>query len=389
MLSAKPLRGLKILEIGHSIAAPYTGMILAELGADVIKLENPDGGDYARDWGPPFWGGAASAFQTVNRGKRGVAVDLTKPEDAARVRELIRTEIDVVVHNLKFGAMERLDLGPETLVKAKPSLIVCNMGAFGSVGPLRDRPGYDPLMQAFGGLMSILGEDGRPPVRVTVSIMDMATGMWAAIGILAAVAEQRRTGAGGVVDCSLFETALAWMTVPIAAYLSSGELQGRTGSANAQIVPYQAFATADGFVMVAAGNDRLFRLLCEVLNLPALPDDARFRTNADRVVNRVALIALLSPVFVTATTKAWIERLDRAGVPAGPIHTVDEVVAHPQTKALGMLQNSPDGELSLLGLPLQFDGERPAFERRAPRLGEHTAEVLGKDLGEIMGKVQP
>ncbi|GAC1336897.1 MAG: CoA transferase [Acetobacteraceae bacterium] len=374
---ARPLAGLRVIEIGHSIAAPYAGMILGELGADVIKVENPKGGDYARGWGPPFSpDGTASAYEAVNRGKRGITVDLADPGEAAALRRLIERECDVLIHNLKFGAMDRLGLSSASLLAANQRLIYCNFGAFGAVGPMREHPGYDPLMQAFGGLMSVLGENGRPPVRVGVSIIDLSTGMWSVIGILAALQRRTATGAGGVVDASLYESALAWMTVPIAAYACSGEVPRKTGSGTAQIVPYQAFATADGHLMVAAGTDNLFRRLAGVVGQPGLATDLRFRANADRVVNRDALIPVLEAAFLGASTAQWVERLEAGGVPSGPIQTVDQVVAHPQTKALGIIQTEPGGDLTLVGLPLSFDGVRPAFQRRPPGLGEHNAEIL-------------
>lgn len=376
MSSAKPLKDVTVLEIGHSIAAPYAGMILGELGATVVKLENPRTGDYARDWGPPFADGAATTFHSVNRGKRGITVDLADPEEVKRLTEFIREGVDVVLHNLKFGALEKYGLGAEQLVAAKPSLIYCNLGAFGAQGPLRERPGYDPLMQAFGGLMSIMGEDGRPPVRVNVSMVDLATGMWAVIGILAALNERRTTGRGGVVDTSLYETALAWMTTPAAAYLSSGDLPKRRGSGTAEIVPYQAFPVTDGHIMVAAGNDNLFRRLARTVDQPALAEDPRFRTNKDRVINRGELIPILEKIFARENSAYWLPRLEADGIPCAPLQTLDQVVKHPQTAALKMIQKSPDGTLSLMGIPLSFDGARPDFERKAPKLGEHNEAIL-------------
>src|SRR5947207_8027497 len=224
MSSVRPLSGLVVFEIGHSIAAPYAGLLLCELGAEVIKVENPEGGDACRGWGPPFLEGAATCFHAVNRAKAGVTIDLADVEDAARLRALILERGDVVIQNLKYGALDRYGLGAAELVAAKPSLVCCNLGAFGATGPLRDRPGYDPMMQAYGGLMSLLGEDGRPPVRVSVSIVDMAAGMWSVIGILAALQERGRTGRGGIVDASLYETALAWMAIPLAGYLADGKI---------------------------------------------------------------------------------------------------------------------------------------------------------------------
>jgi crotonobetainyl-CoA:carnitine CoA-transferase CaiB-like acyl-CoA transferase len=230
------------------------------------------------------------------------------------------------------------------------------------------------MMQAYGGLMSLLGEDGRPPVRVTVSIIDMATAMWAVIGILAALQERGRTGRGGVIDTSLYETTLAWMTLPISAYLASGEIPTRHGSGVEQIVPYQAFATADGHIMVAAGNDNLFRRLCDTIGRPGLAEDSRFRTNSDRVVNRLALIPILSDLFALQPLAEWAARLDAAGIPNGPIHAVDQVVADAQTAALGIIQQA--GAISLVGLPLSLDGARPPLTKLAPRLGEDNPEIV-------------
>jgi crotonobetainyl-CoA:carnitine CoA-transferase CaiB-like acyl-CoA transferase len=377
MSTTKPLAGLKVLEIGHSIAAPYAGMILGELGADVIKLENPGAGDYCRGWGPPFSNGAATMFQSMNRAKRGITADLRDERMVARVRTLVIDEMDVILHNLKPGALDRLGLGAESLLADKPGLIFCEMGAFGHVGPLRDLPGYDPLMQAFGGLMSMLGEEGRPPVRVPVSIMDLATGMWTVIGILAAHAERVRTGIGGRVDTSLFETSCAWMGIPLANHIVNGTLPKRAGSGVTEIVPYQVFPTANSFLMVAAGNDNLFAKLCSALDRPDLGADPRFTTNAGRVSHRADLINGLLETFATGTTETWSVRLTAVGIPNGPVQTLDQVVAHPQTEALGILQTSPDGTLRNVGLPLSFDGKRPAFEKNAPSLGEDNAAILG------------
>jgi crotonobetainyl-CoA:carnitine CoA-transferase CaiB-like acyl-CoA transferase len=380
MSSPRPLSGLVVVEIGHSVAAPYAGMILGELGAEVIKVENPKGGDPARGWGPPFTLGASSAFHAFNRAKSGIAVDLADPAAVARLRRLIHARADVLIHNLKFGTLERYGLGATALLAEKPGLVCCNIGAFGGRGPLCRRPGYDPMMQAYGGLMSLLGEEGRGPVRVAVSIIDIATAMWAAIGILAKLAERRETGKGGVVDASLYETTLAWMSLPIADYLASGEIPARHGSGIAQIVPYQAFAASDGALMVAAGNDGLFRRLAEAVGRPSLAEDLRYRRNEDRVRHRDSLIAMLEGVFATEPTAFWRERLDAAGIPNAPIRSLDEVVADPQTAALGIIQRWPEhaarDALELVGLPLSFDGVRPPFAKPAPRLGADDAGFL-------------
>jgi crotonobetainyl-CoA:carnitine CoA-transferase CaiB-like acyl-CoA transferase len=275
-----------------------------------------------------------------------------------------------MLHNLKRGALDRYGLGAEELVAAKPSLVCCNLGAFGAVGPLRDKPGYDPMMQAYSGLMSILGEDGRAPVRVGVSIIDMAAGMWSVIGILSALQERGRTGKGGIVATSLYETALSWMTIPLAAYLADGKVPARHGSGVDMIVPYQAFAAADGYMMVAAGNDNLFRKLCAAIERPELAEDARFRSNPDRVVHRAELVPILAEIFVTQRVAYWGDLLEGAGIPNGPINTLDQVVADAQTQALGMIQRIEGSELGLVGLPLSFDGVRPPLAKTAPALGE-------------------
>src|SRR5438874_8392588 len=377
MVSVTPLSGIVVIEIGHSIAAPYAGMILGELGAEVIKVENPKGGDAARGWGPPFQEGASTCFHSVNRAKRGITIDLADPAGAARVRALILKRADVVIHNLKYGALEKYGLGGVETIAAKPALVWCNLAAFGNTGPLRDRPGYDPMMQAYSGLMSLLGEDRRPPVRVTASIIDMGAAMWSVIGVLAALQERGRTGRGGIVDTSLLETGLGWMTIMLAAYMSNRELPQRQGSGVDMIVPYQAFAAADGDMMVAAGNDNLFRRLCAALDRPDLAEDPRFRSNKDRVVHRAELVPILAAIFAARPVAYWADLLEGAGIPNGPLHALDQVVADPQTVALGMLQRRPGSELGLVGLPLSFDGVRPPFAKPAPALGEDNVAKLG------------
>jgi crotonobetainyl-CoA:carnitine CoA-transferase CaiB-like acyl-CoA transferase len=377
MASVTPLSGIVAIEIGHSIAAPYAGMILGELGAEVIKVENPKSGDAARGWGPPFQEGAATTFHAVNRAKQGITIDLADPADAARLRALIVERADIVIHNLKYGALDKYGLAAADLVAEKPELVWCNLAAFGAVGPLRDRPGYDPMMQAYSGLMSLLGEDGRPPVRVTASIIDMGAAMWSIIGILAALQERQRTGKGGIVDTSLLETGLAWMSIMLPIHLATGVLPERHGSGVDMIVPYQAFAASDGYMMVAAGNDNLFRRLCAALDRPGLAEDPRFRSNGDRVVHRADLIPILAEIFAQQPRAYWAELLERTGIPNGPIHTLDQVVADAQVQALGIVQRRADSELSLIGLPLSFDGMRPPFNKQAPILGEDNERILG------------
>lgn len=375
MTTTHPLQGITVVEIGHTVAAPYAGLILAQLGADVIKVENPGTGDYTRGM-PPYRGNVSAVYQALNRDKRGVVLDLKNEAEAAALRRFILNQADVVVHNLKFGAVDELGFGASSLTALKPSLVYCNVGAFGHVGPMRERPGYDPLMQAYSGLMSIMGEDGRDPVRVGVSITDMAAGLWAVAGVQAALIERTRTGLGGVVDTSLYETSLAWLTVQFASYIASGVLPKREGSGLAQMAPYQAFATADSHLMVAAGNDNNFRKLCVAMHRADLLNDSRFQLNKHRVANRPALIPILAALFATETTATWLERLDAADVPCSPINTLDQVLDDPQTVALGMFQPSPDGGAKVAGLPLSFDGLRPPFLRDAPSFAEHMRDIF-------------
>lgn len=373
-----PLAGITVVELGHSVAAPFGGQILAGLGATVVKVENPAGGDDARAWGPPFWHDASATFQSLNRDKLGVTVDLKDASQRERLKRYIVEKADVVLQNMRPGLVQRCGLDAR-LREANPRLIYCNVGAFGAKGPLRDAPGYDPLMQAFGGIMSITGEEGRPPVRVGPSIIDMGSGMWAAIGILAALRRRDITGLGCEVDTSLYETAMAWMTVPSALYAASGKRPKRTGSEAAMLAPYKAYKAADGYLVIAAGNDNLFRRLAQALGHPEWAEDPRFVTNADRLQNRDTLNALIDAVVVAAPRSHWLQCLEPVGVPAAALQTVDEMLAHAQTKALGMMQSSPDGRFAIMGLPLSFDGARPPFRKSPPVLGQDNEQILQSD----------
>ena len=370
------LAGIVVIELGHSVAAPYAGQVLGDLGAEVVKVEKPAGDD-ARKWGPPFLDGASATFQALNRNKRSVVCELRDEAQRARLVELVVERADVVLQNLRPGQADALGLGAEALRRRKPSLVYCNLGAFGARGPLAARPGYDPLMQAFGGIMSVVGEAGRPPVRVGPSIIDMGTAMWAVVGIVAALYRRRATGEGGVVDVSLFETAAAWMSLYAAQYLASGELPGKSGSGQASIVPYRAYRTADGDLVVAAGNDALFARLCEVLGHPEWAREARFATNPERVRNAAALYALIEAEMARRTNAQWSAALDAAGVPCAPVQDVAQMLEHDQLRALGLLQAVPGSSVPLIGLPVSFDGERPAPGEASPALGAHTDAVLG------------
>jgi len=363
-----PLENIVVVELGHSVAAPIAGMILAELGATVLKIENPDGGDDARNWGPPFLHGAASTFQAINRNKYSVAADLKDAATVETLRRYIVDRADVVLQNMRPGLVERYGLDAEALRARKPALIYCNMTAFGSSGPMKNAPGYDPLLQAFGGLMSVTGHPGQEPVRTGPSIIDQGAGMWAVIGILTALLRRKDTGDGCVVDTSLFETALSWMCMHIARYIASGQVPGPGGSENGGMAPYKAYQASDGWVVIAAANDNLFRRLAAALGHPEWPNDPRMDTNANRVRNRQRVNAAVAEVIITRPRQHWLDRLAAASVPCAALQTLDEVMSHAQTKSIGILQSSADGKFDLIGLPLQFDGERPAFRKNPPDL---------------------
>lgn len=374
---AQPLAGLTVVELGHSLAAPYGGQILGDLGARVVKIENPKGGDDARSWGPPFWHGAATMFQTFNRNKLSATVDLKDEAQKAKLVRFITRRADIVVQNQRAGLLDKLGLGADTLRAANPRLIVCNIAAFGARGPLRGHPGYDPLMQAFGGIMSITGEPGREAVRCGPSIVDQGAGMWGVIGILAALHRRELTGEGSVVDTSLYETALGWMSSVAAGYAATGNVPGRRGSEQASLVPYKVYRASDGEIMIACGNDNLFRRLAEALEQPHWLEHPQYATNPERVRNRVAVNAAVQEIIATHPRAHWLELLEKSGVPAAPLHSIDQVVSHPQTQALGILQPTPDGKMTLMGLPVSFDGRRPTLRLGPPRHGEHTS-VIGE-----------
>jgi crotonobetainyl-CoA:carnitine CoA-transferase CaiB-like acyl-CoA transferase len=376
MSNRLPLDGVTVIELGHSVAAPYAGEILGDLGADVIKIEKANGDD-ARKWAPPYWGEMSSTFQSLNRNKRSAVVNLRDASQREALRRLIIEQGDVVVQNLRPGSAEELGLDGSTLRRLKPDLIYCNIGAFGASGPMKDLPGYDPLMQAFAGMMSVTGEPGQRPVRVGTSIIDMAAGMWSVIGVVSALLQRKSGGGGTTIDTSLYETALGWMCYHAANFQASGEVPSRQGSGAAMIVPYRGYETKNGFIVIAAGNDKLFASLAGVLKHPEWPADPRFRTNPDRVKHQAVLYSWIEEIIREKTSQEWQALLDAAEVPSAPMQSIAEVLAHPQTKALGMMQDSPDGRITLLGLPLSFDGVRPAFRKAPPALGAHTSEIFG------------
>lgn len=369
-----PLAGIKVVEIAQNIAGPYASEILAMLGADVVKIERPEGGDDARGWGPPFLHGMATTFHTMNRNKRGITLDLKDPAAIAWLKAYVG-ECDVLVQNLRPGVMDELGLDSNSLLAANPRLVYCSLSAFGHKGPMRLKPGYEPMIQAFAGIFSVNGSEDGPPSRVGMQILDMGTGVWAALGCIAALFRRQSTGRGCVVDTSLFETALGWLSVHFAGFSASGELPVRHRSGNPRVVVFQSFETSDGEIVIAAANDRLFAKLARELGHPEWAEDERFASNALRVANRDHIIPHIEAVIRTATMAQWIERLEAAGVPCAPIHDLRQVAAQPQTEALGIVQKIPGVDLRVVGLPISFDGTRPPIRHGAPELGEHNKEI--------------
>jgi formyl-CoA transferase/CoA:oxalate CoA-transferase len=373
-VSFLPLQSVRVVDVTTSLAGPYCTELLGALGADVVKVEPPGTGDECRAWGPPFRDGESTMFLAMNANKRSVGIDLR------RGREVLLRLVegaDVFVQSLRPGLARERGVGSDELLALNPRLVYCSINAFGRTGPWSRRPGYDPLMQAAGGILSVTGEPGRPGVRVGVSIIDQGTGVWAAFGIMAGLWEREHTGRGRVVDVALYETAVALLAYQITGFLASGEQPGRWGTGFASIAPYQVFQTSDGELMIAAGNDRLFAALAEAVELPELASDPRFASNGDRVRHREELGTLLAEPIRTKSSEIWLERLGRAGVPAAPVQNVGQVVAHEQTQASGILQQLPAG-FTTVAVPLLLDGERVLHHSPAPALGAHTSEVLAE-----------
>ena len=371
------LSGIKVIELGQNLAGPYGTQIMADLGAEVIKVERPTGDD-ARSWGAKVTDDSTTMFQTLNRNKKSVTLDLKLDADMGRMMAML-ADADIFLHNLRPGTPAKLGLGPEDLRAQFPRLIYCDVGAFGHIGPLKDQPGYEPLMQAYGGLISINGHPDGPPARIAVSLIDLGTGMWSAIGALAALHKRHETGEGCVINTSLYETALAWGNYHMAEYRTTGSVPARQASGHPAVVPYQAFEAADGPFMILAGNDRLFAKLAPVLGHPEWADDPRYKTNPERVKHRDELIDAVTNIVAKDTRDHWVEKLRAVGVPSAPVQTMPEVLATPQTAGLNIMQNVPGTDLNLVGLPMSFDGQRPAMRTAPPPLGSANADVFGDD----------
>jgi crotonobetainyl-CoA:carnitine CoA-transferase CaiB-like acyl-CoA transferase len=375
---ALPLEGIVVADLTQNVAGPFCAQILGDMGAEVIKVERPGRGDDARAWAPPWWGDESATFMAFNRNKKSLVLDLKQDAGLVVLRRLV-ARADVFLQSLRAGVVDALGLDFAGATTLNPRLVYCSITAFGTRGPLADRPGYDPLMQAYGGLMSINGHPGAEPARVGTSIVDMGTGMWAALGIVAALRQRDTTGRAVEVTTALFETALAWVPYQAMGWFASGEIPEPQGSGTAMIAPYQAFRAADGYVMIAAGSDALFQRLAQALGAPGLARDARFVDNPARVTNRPALVDEITALTSPRKAADLIDALRAAGVPCAPILRVDQVMEESQTKASGMVVSAAHprhADYRSIGLPLQWDGARPGVRRVPPRLGEHDADVL-------------
>lgn len=383
----KPLAGIRVIELGQNIAGPYAGEILASLGAQVIKVERPETGDDARGWGPPFLNGVATTFEAMNHGKQSVTLDLQSEHGIARLHSLIACS-DVFLHNMRPGSLDTMGLGAEVLCARYPKLIYCELGAFGHHGPMHLRPGYEPMIQAFAGLFSVNGSPEGPSSRVGMQILDLGTGVWGALGCLLALYHRTNTKQGLIVNASLFETALGWLQVILAAFSVTKKQPERHRSGNPKVVVFQAFDTLDGEIVVAAANDRLFAKLVQALGLGHLASDARFSSNASRVAHKDALIPQLEAVFLSQAASHWEQVLEAVGVPCSPIHDLSQMLAQAQTKALNIIEPVEDSGLEIVGLPLSLNRVRPAVGMRSPQLGEHN-QLIDNLLQSIVQGARP
>ncbi len=377
----QPLKGLRVLDLSRVLAGPWCSQLLADMGAEVIKVEHPHGGDDTRHWGPPYAGGHdggdAAYFLAANRGKKSLLLDLKNPEDVARIQKLVRHS-DILLENFKVGGLAKYGLDYPSLKAINPKLVYCSVTGFGQSGPDAPRAGYDFMIQAMGGLMSLTGDDTGEPMKTGVAITDLFTGLYAANAILAAIVARQSSNLGCHIDMALFDVQLAMLANQAQNFLASGDNPPRLGNAHPNIVPYQAFACADGHLILAVGNDSQFARFCELAGLQELPSDSRFATNAGRVSHREQLLPLIKAAMLSKTKGEWLTLLNGAGVPAGAINSVAEALDEPQAKHRQMqIERDFNGErLPFVGSPLRMDGEALNSPLPPPRLGEHQAELL-------------
>lgn len=383
-----PLEGFKVLDLSRTLAGPYATMMLADMGADVIKVEEPSSGDESRRFIPPKWNDESCYYLAANRNKRGIAVNLKSPEGIEIIKELVK-DADVLVENFRTGTMEKLGLGYETLKEINPKLVFCSISGFGRTGPEKDRAGYDVLLQAFAGLMSITGEEDRP-AKAGMSIADLTTGMFAAFGIVSALHASKNTGIGQYLDISLLDSQVALLNHMAVGYMAEGTYPKRMGTAHGSLVPYRAFKTGDNDVVIAVANDGLWNKMCTALGWTDMENEEKFKLNAHRVKYRDELETLIQERFLQMSSEEITGKLDRAGVPCGPIQTIDQVLKHPQVIAREMMidiehPNVPN--LKVPAFPVKFSETKPQVRYAPPLLGEHSEEVL-RSLGYSDEKIR-
>ena len=386
-----PLRSVRVLDLTRVLAGPWATQLLADLGAEVIKVERPGSGDDTRGWGPPFVdgdgkpGGVSAYFLCTNRGKRSITVDMETAEGRALVADLA-AECDVMVENFKVGSLAKLGLDHASLTKRNPRLIYCSITGFGQTGPHKDRTGYDLLVQAMGGLMSVTGEAEGPPTKVGVATADLFTGLYASNAILAALMERQESGLGQHIDLALLDVQIATLVNQASGYLASGKVPGRHGNAHPNIVPYQSFAARDGHIVIAVGNDTQFVRFAEVMGRPDLATDPRFAVNSGRVAHRAELLAIVEPLIAARTAADILGALDRVNIPAGPINRLDQVFADPQIAARGLVVEPAAGATGkrspVVGNPIRFSRTPIDSAKPAPLLGADSDEVLRAVLGK-------
>ena len=391
-----PLKNIRVLDMSRVLAGPWAGQLLGDYGADVVKVERPGVGDDTRQWGPPWLGengGESGYFLSANRNKRSITVDIADSVGQDLIRELA-AHADVLIENYKVGTMERYGLGSKTLLESNPGLIYCSISAFGQTGPRAAEPGYDAMIQASAGLMSITGpppEESGGPQKVGVAISDIMAGMYASTAILAAINARTETGTGQHIDVPLYDSQVAWLANQNMNFLIGGESPGRMGTAHPNLVPYQAFRSSDGEFMLAVGNDRQFMSVCNAVDLPELAEDVLFSTMSARLANRSALIPLLEGRFRQRTTAAWLARLRDVGVPAGPINDIGEVLTNEhavERQLVRHVRNSNDDAVPLVANPVDFSATPVCYQKAPPLLGEHTNEVLREWLGYSDAQIQ-
>lgn len=384
-----PLQGLKVVEIGVAMAGPYCGMMLADYGADVTKIERVGEGDESRKWAPFFDGGLSHYFAAVNRNKRSLAVDIKKASGVEIVRRLA-ANADVLIDNFRPGALEGAGLGYEALSELNPKLIYCSITGYGATGPLKDERANDVAMQAYAGGMSVTGEAGRGPVKMGISVADIGAGMFATTGILMALQMRNATGKGQRVDTSLLEGQIAMLSYHFAAYFASGKVPERKGSSAQGLVPYQAFEAKDGWMVVAVFTDRMWCDLCRGIGIPEWGDDPRFNTPQQRMINREEIVGALTEIFAKESISAWQKRLKPAGVPCTPILSIDQVVREEQVRARGMIveiEHPETGKMLMAGVPIKFSDACGGVKTAPPQLGQHSRKILG-ELGYSADEVE-